>query len=200
MASHVHLDDYTAQTAESRATGCLFFIGFGTVWTLMGLSATQHGSLVSYGVAGLVSAALLGMVVMLFRRAKELPHAAADSDYELRAKRMFAAVNIIQWVSIVTAVAILNLLHMPEYVVPAIAIIVGLHLFPLAGSFRHRQHYVTGTLLLVVSLVSLALLPRGRVAGVAALGTGVVLLCSAAWTLVTGLGHNASMGSANARA
>jgi hypothetical protein len=200
MAPHAHLEEYTAQTAESRATGCLFFIGFGTIWMLMGLSATQRGSVISYGVVGLVSAALLGMVASLFRRAKDLPQAALDGDFERRAKRMFAAVNIIQWVSIVTAVAILNLLHMPEYVVPAIAIIVGLHLFPLAGSFRHRQHYVTGTLLLAVSLASLALLPRERVAGIAALGTGLVLLCSAAWTLVTGLGHNASMGSANARA
>jgi hypothetical protein len=200
MASHAHLDEYTAQVAESRATGCLFFIGFGTIWVWMGLSATQHGSMISYGVVGVVSAGLLGMVVLLFRRAKELPQASVDSDFERRAKRMFAAVNIIQWVSIVTAVAILNLLHMPEYVVPAIAILVGLHLFPLAGSFRHRQHYVTGTLLLAVSLAALALLPRERVAGVAALGTGLVLLCSAAWTLVNGLGHNAPMGSANVRA
>ena len=179
--------------------GCLFFIGFGTVWALMGLAATQHGSAAAYAAVGAVSVALLAMVALLFRRARELPQAASSSDYERRAKRMFTAVNIIQWVSIVTAVAILNLLHMPEYIVPAIAIIVGLHLFPLAGSFRHRQHYVTGTLLLAWSLGSLALLPRDRVAGVAALGTGLVLLGSAAWTLVTCLAHDAPIGSASAR-
>jgi hypothetical protein len=200
MTATVQTEEYVAQTARSRATGCLFFIGFGTIWMLMGLGATQHGSPLTYTAVGVVSAGLLAMVAMLFRRARELPEGTADSDFELRAKKMFAAVNIIQWVSIVTAVSILNLLHMPEYIVPAIAILVGLHLFPLAGSFRHRQHYVTGTLLLVWSMGALAIEPRERVAGVAALGTGLVLLVSAAWTLVTCLIHDAPIGSANARA
>jgi hypothetical protein len=200
MGTTIQSAEYTGQVVRSRATGCLFFIGFGTIWMWMGLGATQHGSPLTYSAVGAVSAALLAIVALLFRRARELPQADHDSDYERRSKRMFTAVNIIQWVSIVTAVSILNLLHMPEYIVPAIAIIVGLHLYPLAGSFRHRQHYVTGTLLLVCSLAALALEPRERVAGVAALGTGLVLLASAAWTLVTCLTHDAPVGSANARA
>ncbi len=159
-----------------------------------------HGSVRNYAAVGGVCVGLLAMVVLLLRRAKDLPLAAENSDYELRSKRMFAAVNIIQWVSIGTAVTILGMLHMPEYIIPAIAIIVALHLFPLAGSFRHRQHYVTGALLLVWSLGVLAVLPRDRVPGIGAVGTGVILLASAAWTLVTYLGADTEIGSAKARA
>ena len=103
---------------------------------------------------------------------------------QVRAQRMFTAVNIIQWVSIATAVAILSLLHTPEYIVAAISIIVGLHLLPLARSLRHAQHYVTGALLIAWPLGCLALLPRPLVSGVCALGIGVVLLLSAVATLL----------------
>jgi hypothetical protein len=200
MAEQAHLAEQTAQAARGRAYGCLFFIGFGTVWMCTGLAAAKHGSAGTYGAAGLVAVCLLAMVALLFRRAHYLPMAAADSDFERRSRLMFRAVNIIQWVSIATAVAILNMLHMTEYVVPAIAILVSLHLFPLAETFRHRQHYWTGVLLLAWSCGTLALMPRERIPGVGAIGTGAILLGSAAWTLVLNLGADAAIGPNNVRA
>lgn len=173
---------------RGRAYGCLFFIGFGSAWIFSGLAATHHMTRVLAVVAGVVCAALLVATLLLLRRAKDLPAASLDSEDAQRATRMFRAVNIIQWVSIGTAIVILQMVHMPQYVVPAIAIIVGLHLFPLAGSFHNRQHYVTGWLLILWSLGCLALLPADRVAGIAALGTGVVLLVSAAVMLWRNLG------------
>ena len=114
------------------------------------------------------------------RRSVDLPPAQRSAEEQVRAQRMFTAINIIQWVSIATAVAILGLLHMPEYVVPAISVIVGCHLFPLAGSFRHPQHYLTGALLVLWPLGCLLLLPRHRVSGVCAAGAGALLMVSAA--------------------
>ncbi len=200
MAEQVHLAEQTAQAARGRAYGCLFFIGFGTIWMCTGLAAAKHGSAGAYGAVGAVAVGLLAMVALLFRKAHDLPMAPPDSDFERRSRRMFKAVNIIQWVSIATAVVILGMLHMTEYLVPAIAIIVGLHLFPLAESFRHRQHYWTGGLLLAWSCGTLALLPGERVPSVGALGTGAILLGSAAWTLLLNLGTDAAIGSNNVRA
>ena len=75
---------------------------------------------------------------------------------------------------------------MPEYIAAAVSMLVGLHLFPLAGTFRNRQHYVTGSLLLLWPMGCLLLLSRARVSGVCAIGVGSVLLlsaaCSVAWT------------------
>ena len=67
--------------------------------------------------------------------------------------------------------------------VPAIATIVGLHLFPLARAFRYPMHYVTGTLLVLWSAASVFILPRENVASMGALGTSAILLLSAAYTL-----------------
>ncbi|HEY0200512.1 MAG TPA: hypothetical protein VGC24_02345 [Burkholderiaceae bacterium] len=173
---------------RSRAIGCLFFLGFGALWIYTGLMQTHHRSRAALLSAGAVCAVLLAMSLLLLRRANGLPAGPGNTEDELRAKRMFAAVNIIQWVSIGTALVVLQMLSLPEYVVPAIAIIVGLHLFPLAGSFHHRQHYVTGTLLLVWPLGCLAMVPRERVSGVTALGVGSIVLASAFVTLWKNLG------------
>jgi hypothetical protein len=67
--------------------------------------------------------------------------------------------------------------------VPAIATIVGLHLFPLARVFRYSMHYVTGTLLVLWSAASVFKLSRDNVASIGALGTSAILLLSAAYTL-----------------
>jgi hypothetical protein len=200
MAEQVHLAEQTAQAARGRAYGCLFFIGFGTIWMCTGLAAAKHGSAGAYGAVGAVAVCLLALVALLLRKAHDLPTAPLDSDFERRSRLMFRAVNIIQWVSIATAVVILSMLHMPEYIVSAIAIIVALHLFPLAETFRHRQHYWTGALLLVWSCGTLALMSKERVAGVGAIGTGAIMLGSAAWTLVLNLGADAAVGSNNVRA
>ena len=179
----LHDRTLSRERAHSRATGALFFVGFGAVWVSTGLAQAHRGSAAAFSSVAAVSVLLLAAVGQLMRRSHDLPATALSVEEQVRQQRMFTAVNIIQWVSIATAVAILGLLHMPEYVVPAISILVGLHLFPLAGSFRNRGHYVTGALLLLWPLGCLLLLPRNRVSSICAMGVGVTLLLSAAATL-----------------
>ncbi len=174
----------SGEQVRSRATGALFFLGFGSFWVFTGLVQTHQSSRTGFTLLGLVSGLLLVLTIRLMRRARNLPSAGEDPELRARARRMFNAVNIIQWVSIGTALVILNLLRLPAYIVPAIAIIVGLHLFPLAAAFRYRAHYATGTLLLLWPAGCLAMLPRDQVSGVCALGVGAILLGSAALTLL----------------
>lgn len=187
----------TADQARGRVIGALFFLGFGELWLLLGLVDRDGSHGVAQALVVVVGVVLLAAAVAIFRRAKALPAGKPDAVADERARRMFRAVNIIQWVSVGTAIAILSILHMPEYVVTAIAIIVGLHLFPLAGTFRNRQHYVTGALLVVGSLVCLAVLPRAQVSGVTALMAGAVLLLSAAATLMRMAGLWRASGGSN---
>ncbi|AFL86475.1 hypothetical protein Terro_0124 [Terriglobus roseus DSM 18391] len=178
----------TAGQARGRAMGALFFVGFGELWLLLGLGSVAGAHRVAQMVAVVVGVVCLVAALGLLRRAKALPAGVPDAVEDERARRMFRAVNIIQWVSVGTAVAILSILHLREYVVTAIAVIVGLHLFPLAGTFRNPQHYVTGALLVLWPLGCLALLPRGQVSGVTALGAGVILMLSAIATLARNVG------------
>ena len=107
-----------------------------------------------------------------------------DNARQIEMKRVFGRVNTIQWIAIVAAIALLNMFQQTDFIVPAIATIVGLHLFPLARLFRYPAHYVTGTLLVVWSAaVALVLRPQD-IASVGAVGTAVILLTSAAYTLI----------------
>lgn len=168
---------------HGRAVGALFFTGFGAVWLFAGLRSMHHASFGLLGTLALTAVGLLACTALLMRRAEDLPRHSGPPEEEIRAERMFTAVNIIQWVSVATAIAILNILRLPVYIAPAVAIIVGLHLFPLAGTFHNRQHYVTGSLLVAWPLGCIALLPHGRVSGMCAAGVGLILLLSASVSL-----------------
>ena len=173
----------TRDGVQNRATGAFFLVGFGSVWTAAGCAQTHHGSAASWAALAAVCVCLLTWVNYLMRQSHDLPPAEPTAEEQVRMQRMFTAVNIILWVSVATAVSVLGLLHMPEYIVPAISMLVGLHLLPLAGAFRNQGHYLTGALLLGWPLCCLALLPRLRVSGVCASGAGALLLLSAAMTL-----------------
>jgi hypothetical protein len=78
----------------------------------------------------------------------------------------------------------LNVFKQGDFIVPAIATIVGLHLFPLARLFRYPAHYVTGTLLVLWSAVVVLVLRHQDIASAGALGTAAILLTSAPYTLI----------------
>jgi len=122
--------------------------------------------------------------MFLLRVAPRLPSRVQSPAEAAREKRVFNAVNIMQWVAVGVAVVVLALLRLPEYIVPAIGIIVGLHLYPLAGAFRYPMHSVTGTVLVSWCIACIALVPRQRMPGVGAFGTGGILLVSAVCTLL----------------
>ena len=185
----------TSEGVRRGATGALFSLGFGSVWIDVGLLQTHHASLRAVLLLVLVGVCMAIASLWLLRRSRDLPPGHMPHEAEQRARRMVTAVNIIQWVSIGTAVAILSLLHLAEYVSPAIAILVGLHLLPLAEVLRSVQHYITAALLLMWAGGCLLFAPALQVSGMSALGVGVILLGSAAATLarhIGGVRHSAA--------
>ncbi len=183
MIATAHGTPITAEAAQGRAWGSFFFIGFGSLWLLTGLRNMGRLSLGSEAAVFALGLLALAAATALLRMAGRLPHAAVDPEEEARVKRIFTAVNIIQWVAVATAVIVLILLRIPEYIVPAIGIIVGLHLYPLAGAFRYPMHTVTATVLVLWCAGCIALVSRPGLPGVGAFGTGAILLGSALITL-----------------
>jgi len=174
-----------AETISGPATGALFFIGFGSLWLSTGLSASHWLNSFSAGGVAIVAAALAIPAVRLLRRAGKLSQVNAGSAEKAKAWRVFRVVNIIQWTGIVAAVILLGVFRLREFMVPAIATIVGFHLFPLARVFRYPVHYVTGALLVLWSVGVVMTAPREKLPSLGALGTAAILLVSAAYTLAT---------------
>ena len=173
---------HSAEAISGRATGVLFFAAFGSLWLCTGLSAMHRLNVLS-GAA--VAVLLLLLILPATRLLRQAPKAAAaDVEDEARIKRTFNRVNSIQWIAILAGVILLNLFEKGAFIVPLIATIVGLHLFPLAYLFRYPAHYVTGMLLILWSAVTVMRLPLEEIASSGAIGTAIILLASAVYTLV----------------
>ena len=180
----VATDDRSVEALRGRATGVLFLSGFGALWFLLGLAASQRLSLPTACAlaAGLV--ALVAGTVLLRRRSAALPASRLDPEEQRQAGRTFGRVNAAQWAAIVLIAVVLGRLHLDAYTPAAVTVVVGLHFFPLARLFRSPQHHVTGAALVLWGAVCLLLVPRDVLQSTTAFGTGAVLWTAAAVTLV----------------
>ena len=178
------MDDRSVEALRGRATGVLFLSGFGGLWFLLGLAASQRLSLPTACAlaAGLV--ALVAGTVLLRRRSAALPASRLDPEEQRRAGRTFGRVNAAQWAAIVLIAVVLGRLHLDAYTPAAVTVVVGLHFFPLARLFRSPQHHVTGAALVLWGAVCLLLVPRDVLQSTSAFGTGAILWTAAAVTLV----------------
>src|SRR5271166_4740526 len=130
-------------------TGAAVMFGFGCVWLLIGLlrgrptPAWLRVSVLVAGIALGASIATLGL-----RASRTPPSAIAATARQREANRElgrhFYRVVAIEMMAIFLAVIVLNATHRPDYILCAIALIVGVHFLPLAHWFGLALYYGTG--------------------------------------------------------
>jgi hypothetical protein len=169
---------------SGRATGVLFFAGFGSLWLAQGLSALHWLTPLGIVAIAAIAATLAIPAVMLLRTAGQRSREKGLEEQESpEDKHAFARINFLQWAAIFAAVAFFNALHRTEYLTPVITFIVGAHLIPLARLFSYRPHLVTGSLLMFWATIMVMVFAKENMTSVGAIGTAMILLGSAAWTL-----------------
>jgi len=180
---HTHL----ANQLSGRAIGSIFFSFFGVVW--LGLAFYIRQALTTGTIIGLAS--LLGVLILtalwLFKQSTRWPKATEDPNRS----RAFNRVNAIQWIAVAVIAFSFSKLHLDAYTMSAITAVVGIHLFPLAKLFRYPMHNITGAALVLWASATVLLVPTEILQGITALGTGSVLLTSAA--IAQGLAVRAAM-------
>ena len=180
---HTHL----ANQLSGRAIGSIFFSFFGVVW--LGLAFYIRQALTTGTIIGLAS--LLGVLILtalwLFKQSTRWPKATEDPNRS----RAFNRVNAIQWIAVAVIAFSFSKLHLDAYTMSAITAVVGIHLLPLAKLFRYPMHNITGAALVLWASATVLLVPTEILQGITALGTGSVLLTSAA--IAQGLAVRAAM-------
>jgi len=169
----------TANQINGRATGALFFSGFGALWLILGSYVRESLSL---GLSLAIAAAFIALAataLWLMRQAGRFPRLPEDP----QTSRSFHRINLIQWIAVGILAFTLARLHMDVYVVSVITAIVGIHLFPLAKLFRYPIHNVTGAALVVWASATVLFVPKEHLQSTTAIGTGAILWISAAITL-----------------
>jgi hypothetical protein len=170
----------SANQLTGRATGALFFAGFGSLWIALALYALQQLNTAT------VSAVLLGLALLvlaalsLLRAAKRWPRQPDDPAIS----RAFVRINAAEWIAVAIVAFSFAKLHIDAYVMCAITAIVGLHMFPLARLFRYTPHYWSGAVLVAWAAVSAIVIPTENKQGISAIGTGVILWLNSTITLV----------------
>ncbi|MDY0394529.1 hypothetical protein RWE15_08855 [Virgibacillus halophilus] len=100
--------------------------------------------------------------IHLLRASRNAPAVTSKSDMQYR-KRIglgFGITFTAEAVLIAAAGAILGAANHFEYFFPVMALIVGIHFFPLAHLFQVSGYYITGTLLCMLSLITFLLVPH----------------------------------------
>ncbi|MGV9843761.1 DUF7010 family protein [Streptomyces fungicidicus] len=169
-------------TRQLRRRGTLVLSVFALLWAFAGASgtgaATDAVPLSIEVAAVLVTAA----AVYLGHRAGAAPSPRSVSLPENWARGV-GIVNGVEVAAIVAVIAAANGSGRPELVPVGIALVVGLHFFPLARLYDQWQYRWTAALLTAVAVVGLVLAGAGLTAGsvriVVGLGCAAVLWAAA---------------------
>lgn len=143
------------------------------------------GVLKGYGFSPVALLAIVAVTSLLFVgalrkfRANRAAHAAeATLPATKRAEGIFNVVNAIQWSLVFVVSVALILLRHPEWIIPAIILIVGIHFFPLAVAFKVPRHYVTGAAMAFLAISYPFFSSGGPNSPVGCLGAGIILWTS----------------------
>jgi hypothetical protein len=120
---------------------------FAAIWCIAGLALAGMGSTFFYAIVVLISATIM---VAAARRS-----ASGSSEAGRRIGRLVGIASSAEAIAIVVAVLVLQSLHAPDDIMPAIAIIVGVHFLAIAWGIPARLYYATGALLIAVGVVGL---------------------------------------------
>ena len=172
-----------ADRIAHKAVGIFFLSGFGTLW--LGISLYAREQLTVAATAGLacVLAAFLMIGVGLQRVGRRWPKMVDDP----RVGRAFHRINALQWVAIFVVATCLGRMHLEVYDVTAIAVIVGLHFFPLGRLFHSRMHPVLGVAVIVWAGAASLIAGTDHLQSVTAMGVGCILLTACAVMAATSI-------------
>lgn len=147
-----------SKSIQGMLIGCAVMFGFGILWIVVGLSGSRFspgGVRIGLAAAGGVLAAWISLFTIRNLRGHQRA-ASALPEQAMLARRIgqrFGRINTVQWGSIIAAIIALNVIHRTGFIAPAIAVIVGIHFFPLAALFRQPSYYATGTLGCIIGVI-----------------------------------------------
>lgn len=164
---------YTSSTIPraavvGTASGVYFMSIFGTLWAYTGIMGLQGWGLPLLLVIAIIMGASLfiggfSLIIASRKLTNEAP--ARDVGRGKRIRFWFNLIFAAEGVAIAIAIAICNATGHSELIPLVIAIIVGVHFFPLAPLFQIKLYYWTGALLCLLAIGTWLFVPAEFMAG-----------------------------------
>lgn len=172
--------------------GAALMFGFGVVWLLIGgfrgrpLPIWLRLLLLGTGAALATSIVILGRTALSIAPTA-IPltpdHIAIDREIA----RRFYIIFGLEMVAIFLTVIVLRALHHADYILCGIALIVGVHFFPLAPLLSAPVYYATALTGCAIGLIGFFMDDANLRQKVAGISFGLLLWTTAAWITWTGL-------------
>jgi hypothetical protein len=155
--------------------GVVILCGFAVLWSAAGLTVL-HVPLWVYGTLLFAGAAMLWTCLCL--AGGRWPDATPEQ--ARRTRRLVGIWSGVEFIAIAIASGVLVWRRMPGEILPAIAIVVGLHFIPLARGLPMPPYYATAAGLGAIGLMSF-FLPKQLAWAVCGLGGAAIFCATAVW-------------------
>ena len=147
-----------AEAVRGIATGLLMMAGFTLIWTGIAFSGL-HGTMQAWGLIVFPFLAISFVIkgIQLFGVAKLHPAVGSEED-KAEGKKMDKWFGIIfgaEGLGIFITINVANNIGHPELDIPVIALVVGLHFFPLAKVFKRTIDYYLATWSTVIAVLAI---------------------------------------------
>jgi hypothetical protein len=180
--------------------GAIFMFGFGIVWLLLGIFRGRSSAAWVKCIVGFAGVILAASIILLGLRANRAPAnaiTASANDFEINLEsnheigRRFNVVFGTELVAVFIVVFSLRALGYPDYILCAIALIVGIHFFPLAALFKVPLYYGTGLMGCAIGVLGFFIADVGLRQKMVGLSFGALLWGTAA--LIVFIGFHAAV-------
>ncbi|MFJ6208663.1 hypothetical protein [Lysinibacillus sp. NPDC092081] len=147
---------------RGTAFGVIFMAFFGTMWAGIGIRGLQGWGFLWLLILSLLIGLILligGIVLIINSKWLSNEMVEGDSQRWKRKNIWFGIIFGLEGVLIAAASAICGSTNHLDLFIPVMALIVGAHFFPLAHLFQVKIYYITGSLLCLISAITLFTLP-----------------------------------------
>jgi Family of unknown function (DUF7010) len=148
----------TRPEAGGIASGVFFMALFGALWGLMSAGYLSGGvQIAAFVLVGVVTLGLVAAGTAILRHAKSLPDSPSPGEaaQDNHISTYFGIIFGVEFGLIAVVAIWLSRIQAAAFIPPAIALIVGIHFFPLARLFRVPGYWITGALLCALALAAL---------------------------------------------
>ncbi|WP_428327523.1 hypothetical protein [Mucilaginibacter sp.] len=147
-----------ATAVKGIASGMVMMAAFTTIWAILAYNGLSNNparfALVIFPILSLV---FLINALKLFRMAKYYPPLTSEADIaeEKRVGKWFGIIFGAEGLGIFIAINIVINLGHPELTMPVIALVVGLHFYPLAKVFKRTIDYYLATWSTLIAVLAI---------------------------------------------
>jgi hypothetical protein len=178
---------------QSVATGLFMMAFFTMMWTGIAYGSMTGNGLIVLILFSLVALTLIFNGVKFFHEAKRFPKSESEADKaeEKQTGKWFGIIFGAEGLLIFVGINIVINLGHADLTIPVIALVVGLHFYPLARVFRRTIDYYLATWTTIVAIIGIGLILNKSYSAAAVdafvgVGTAIATSCYGVYMIYAG--------------